>query len=391
MKRLTCEMCGSTDIIKQDGVFVCQSCGCKYSVEEAKKMMVEGTVEVQGTVKVDNSISVDALLKRVFLFLEDGDFTSAEEYCEKVLDLDPECAEAYLCKFMVDLRVKNKEDLKDCNQIFDDYENYQKFLRFSNGSLKNEIEDYANCIRNKKISLEEKSVAIDKEIKNLTELIDLEKNQLDLKEKELNSEKSKELDCEKDLKIQYNIIEDIKKECDSLGLFKKAQKKEYQERLNNIEIPKYNELKKLVFAEREKHLDTLNNKLQLFELERKEREKREKDYNKRIEALKHEQVNIKIELNKFLVGKEKVIKVGAFYNGVVTRLVSFGAFVEIAPGKEGLVHISKLDVKRTEKVEDCVNVGDNVIVKVTEMDNLGRFNLSRRDALVEVEGLVPEN
>ena len=72
MKRLTCEMCGSTDIIKQDGVFVCQSCGCKYSVEEAKKMMVEGTVEVQGTVKVDNSISVDALLKRVFLFLEDN-------------------------------------------------------------------------------------------------------------------------------------------------------------------------------------------------------------------------------------------------------------------------------------------------------------------------------
>ena len=48
-------MCGSTDLIKQDGVFVCQSCGCKYSVEEAKKMMVEGTVEVTGTVKIDDS------------------------------------------------------------------------------------------------------------------------------------------------------------------------------------------------------------------------------------------------------------------------------------------------------------------------------------------------
>ena len=54
MKRLTCEMCGSTDLIKQDGVFVCQTCGCKYSIEEAKKMMVEGTVDVSGsTVKVD--------------------------------------------------------------------------------------------------------------------------------------------------------------------------------------------------------------------------------------------------------------------------------------------------------------------------------------------------
>ena len=84
-------------------------------------------------------------------------------------------------------------------------------------------------------------------------------------------------------------------------------------------------------------------------------------------------------------------EIGAIYNGVVTRLMSFGAFVEIAPGKEGLVHISKLDVKRTEKVEDCVNVGDQIMVKVTEIDDQGRINLSRRDALIEVEGLVPEN
>lgn len=82
---------------------------------------------------------------------------------------------------------------------------------------------------------------------------------------------------------------------------------------------------------------------------------------------------------------------GTFYKGIVTRLMNFGAFVEIAPGKEGLVHISKLDVKRTEKVEDCVSVGDEVIVKVLEKDDQGRLNLSRRDALIEVEGLVPEN
>ncbi len=84
-------------------------------------------------------------------------------------------------------------------------------------------------------------------------------------------------------------------------------------------------------------------------------------------------------------------EIGAIYNGVVTRLMSFGAFVEIAPGKEGLVHISKLDVKRTEKVEDCVNEGDQIMVKVTGIDDQGRINLSRRDALIEVEGLVPEN
>ncbi len=84
-------------------------------------------------------------------------------------------------------------------------------------------------------------------------------------------------------------------------------------------------------------------------------------------------------------------EVGAIYSGKVTRLMTFGAFVEIAPGKEGLVHISKLDVKRTEKVEDVVNVGDQVIVKVTEIDDQGRINLSRRDALVEVNGAVIED
>ena len=84
-------------------------------------------------------------------------------------------------------------------------------------------------------------------------------------------------------------------------------------------------------------------------------------------------------------------EVGAIYKGVVTRLMSFGAFVEIVPGVEGMVHISHLDVKRTEKVEDVVNVGDEIIVKVLPKDEQGRLNFSRREALIEVEGLTPEN
>lgn len=84
-------------------------------------------------------------------------------------------------------------------------------------------------------------------------------------------------------------------------------------------------------------------------------------------------------------------EVGAVYKGIVTRLMSFGVFVEIVPGVEGMVHISHLDVKRTEKVEDVVNVGDEVIVKVLPKDEQGRLNLSRREALIEVEGLTPEN
>ena len=74
-------------------------------------------------------------------------------------------------------------------------------------------------------------------------------------------------------------------------------------------------------------------------------------------------------------------EVGAIYKGKVTRLMNFGAFVEIAPGKEGLVHISKLENYRVDKVEDVVNVGDEVYVKVTEIDDQGRINLSRKDAM----------
>jgi len=78
-------------------------------------------------------------------------------------------------------------------------------------------------------------------------------------------------------------------------------------------------------------------------------------------------------------------EVGALYKGVVTRLMNFGAFVEIAPGKEGLVHISKLENRRVEKVEDVVSVGDEIIVKVIEIDDQGRINLSRKDALADLE------
>ncbi len=63
--------------------------------------------------------------------------------------------------------------------------------------------------------------------------------------------------------------------------------------------------------------------------------------------------------------------------------MNFGAFVEILPGKEGLVHISQLDRNRVAKVEDVVQVGDEILVKVTEIDKLGRINLSRKALLLE--------
>jgi len=79
------------------------------------------------------------------------------------------------------------------------------------------------------------------------------------------------------------------------------------------------------------------------------------------------------------------VKVGEIYLGKVTKITTFGAFVEILPGKEGLVHISKLDFARVNKVEDIVSVGDEILVKVTEIDNQGRVNLSRKDAIKDSE------
>lgn len=84
-----------------------------------------------------------------------------------------------------------------------------------------------------------------------------------------------------------------------------------------------------------------------------------------------------------IVGITAEAEVGKTYTGKVTRLMNFGAFVEILPGKEGLVHISQLSTERVEKVEDVVSVGDEIIVKVTEIDQKGRINLSRKAVLTK--------
>ena len=88
---------------------------------------------------------------------------------------------------------------------------------------------------------------------------------------------------------------------------------------------------------------------------------------------------------KLIEGIAKDPEVGDMYYGKVTRIMTFGAFVEFAPGKEGLIHISKLADRRVGKVEDVLNVGDETWVKVIEIDDKGRINLSRKDALKELE------
>lgn len=92
-------MCGSTNIIKQDGLYVCQDCGTKYSVEEAKKMMIEGKVDVTGsTIKVDNSASIENYYKIAESAYDSSNLKETESYCNKIIEIDPENYKAWLLK-----------------------------------------------------------------------------------------------------------------------------------------------------------------------------------------------------------------------------------------------------------------------------------------------------
>ncbi|HHY81064.1 MAG TPA: polyribonucleotide nucleotidyltransferase [Clostridiales bacterium] len=89
---------------------------------------------------------------------------------------------------------------------------------------------------------------------------------------------------------------------------------------------------------------------------------------------------------RMIEGITKEVEVGEIYTGKVMRIMNFGAFVEVLPGKEGLVHISKLSHSRVDRVEDVVKVGDELTVKVTDIDSQGRINLSHKDTIP-----LPEN
>ena len=120
MKQLTCEMCGGTDLVKQDGVFVCQSCGCKYSVEEAKKMMVE----VQGEVQVKNMAQMENLLNLARSSFESKNYAQAEEFCNQVIAIDDKNYDAWKLKgeaINYQITAKNPRILEVYNCIMTSY------------------------------------------------------------------------------------------------------------------------------------------------------------------------------------------------------------------------------------------------------------------------------
>ncbi len=143
MNKPTCEVCGSTEIVKQDGVFVCQDCGCKYSVEDVKNRMNEekNVMPVEPFSPPENfeepvmpssvvAYNAEALLKRANMFLEDGEWRSAAEYCEKVLDIEPENGDAYLGKLMAEVHAHRQEELENSARPFGESNAYKKAVRF---------------------------------------------------------------------------------------------------------------------------------------------------------------------------------------------------------------------------------------------------------------------
>ncbi len=142
MKQLTCEMCGSHDLIKQDGVYICPRCGVRYSVEEAKKMMVEGTICIDDTKELNN------FLIRAKLFLEETNFIAANEYAEKALDMAPEYSEAYVIKLLCELKYKNEreayEDTEGREVLLSSNANYIKAIRYADETRRREIQKFGN-------------------------------------------------------------------------------------------------------------------------------------------------------------------------------------------------------------------------------------------------------
>ncbi len=113
------------------------------SVQEPKQTAKETAVASSG------NASTQPLLKRAFMFLEDGNWKEADEYCERVLDIDPECAEAYLGKLMAELKVRKREELKDCEKSIAEDSNYNKAIRYGDEKLRQELGGYEEYIVNR--------------------------------------------------------------------------------------------------------------------------------------------------------------------------------------------------------------------------------------------------
>jgi len=151
MEKLICDICGGKLVMQSGGLPKCDSCGMEYSKERIR----EKVQEIKGIVRVGNIADIESLIKRGWIFLEDGDWKQAGDCFDKILEIDPEHGAAYVGNLCVDL-IYEKEadfferesDLADCNVILDDFSNYRKALRFGDDELCTRLRQYNQTIKN---------------------------------------------------------------------------------------------------------------------------------------------------------------------------------------------------------------------------------------------------
>jgi hypothetical protein len=210
--------------------------------------------------------TVDSLLKRVFMFLEDENWKEADAYCERVLDIDPECAEAYLGKLMAELKVDKRKHLADYCDLFEDNGNYKKVVRYGNDTLKEEMSDCILAIKDRLAKSEEQLEKDKAEALALAEYIekveeaDKKKVTIEIQIKSLKKEltnisKLKEEACSLKTEIENTEKEivSLSNKKSSLGIFARSEKKNIDSQIEALAKKKEETNDKL--AERKEKLD----------------------------------------------------------------------------------------------------------------------------------------
>lgn len=332
------------------------------------------TTVVKETVITNTSNSNTApLLKRAFMFLEDGDWQSANEYCEKVLDMDPECAEAYLGKLMAEVKVKKQEQLGTQAEEFTNNINYQKVLRFANASLKLTIEDYAKNVIYLKANKAMNSAKIENEYQYAISIFARIKGYKDADAKRAECIEKAEI-CRKDalyVTAMKHMNEGTISSCENAIL-------------NFQKIEGYKDSdKKIEFCKRK--IEEIKEKKEADRLERKRRLEQE-----RIKAEKRKKLYIKIAKIASPIVAVLIVFI-IILNAVIIPNNKYNAAVEFLNKKDynsAFLLFSQIpDYKDAEaKIQECYigkfNVGDIYTFGKYEQDN------KRENGKEDIEWLV---
>jgi translation initiation factor 2 alpha subunit (eIF-2alpha) len=407
MKKPTCEMCESTDFIKQDGLFVCQSCGVKYSVEEAKKLMTDGVDVETKTALVDNSSKLDNLYKLARRAKDENNTEKATHYYEQILLESPTDWEA---------------------MFYSNY--YGAIMKWNNGdkrpaiaSLQNSISSVLDVVG----GTDKAYVAITEMFKQLCDICSafygvnrdcIESIYRQYRNAGYSSNNRNVLVQQLRLTTDINIgiarvyytlgamVQEIANDNGSLDIIVEDAISEAKKVANgnpcahilygytssgDREITAMNyDAKEMTNVLRESCDNVLTQMKQKQEILAKQRVKEQKKNTPSENLLSQDMTQLREKLLSLLRARLLSLsnteiscehinvepKQNAIYDAVITRIVTFGAFAEYLPGKIGMIISTEIAHERIVKVDDVLKVGDKVRVKVIGFERSGSAKLS---------------